>query len=82
MAEIAKAARISRQAVYLHFADRAELLVELVRHLDGKLGLEADIRRIREAASGADSIREMVAMQARRNPALWAVAREIGRAHV
>ncbi len=31
MGEIPKAARVSRPAVYLHFADRAELLVALVR---------------------------------------------------
>ena len=34
MAQIAKAARLSRQAVYLHFADRAALMVALARHLD------------------------------------------------
>ena len=31
MAQIARAARVSRQAVYLHFADRAELMVALAR---------------------------------------------------
>ena len=33
MADIAKAAGISRQAVYLHFPTRAELLVAVTRHL-------------------------------------------------
>jgi AcrR family transcriptional regulator len=35
MAQIAKAARLSRQAVYLHFADRADLMVALARHVNG-----------------------------------------------
>ena len=34
MADIAKATGISRQAVYLHFATRAELLIAAARHLD------------------------------------------------
>lgn len=34
MSDIAKAAGISRQAVYLHFPNRAELLIAATRHLD------------------------------------------------
>src|SRR3954463_2094410 len=56
MAQIAKAARVSRQAVYLHFADRADLMVALARHLDQTLGLPADIQRIADAPSGAAMI--------------------------
>jgi AcrR family transcriptional regulator len=77
MAQIAKAARVSRQAVYLHFADRADLMVALARHLDQSLGLPADIRRIAEAPSGAAMIEMQVSLQARLNPAVWAVARAL-----
>ena len=38
MATIARAARVSRQAMYLHFADRADLILALVRHADEKRG--------------------------------------------
>jgi AcrR family transcriptional regulator len=34
MSDIAKTAGISRQAVYLHFPTRAELLIATTRHLD------------------------------------------------
>ncbi|KMW56684.1 Transcriptional regulator, TetR family [Candidatus Rhodobacter oscarellae] len=34
MSDIAKAAKVSRQAVYLHFENRADLLVATARHLD------------------------------------------------
>ena len=34
MSDIAKAAGLSRQAVYLHFKTRAELLIALTRHID------------------------------------------------
>lgn len=74
MAEIAQAAKISRQAVYLHFEDRAALLVALVRHLDEGLGLAADIERLKAAPSGVESLRILVELQATRNPKLWAVA--------
>jgi AcrR family transcriptional regulator len=77
MAQIARAARVSRQAVYLHFADRAELMVALARHLDAELGLPAEIRRIADATSGAEQVEAMVSLQARTNPSLWAVARAV-----
>ena len=75
MAQIARAARVSRQAVYLHFADRADLMVAVARHLDETLGLPAEIRKIADAPTGAAMIEAMVSAQARMNPALWAVAR-------
>ena len=77
MAQIARAARVSRQAVYLHFADRAELMVALARHLDAGLGLPAEIQRIVDAKSGAEKVEAMVSLQARSNPSLWAVARAV-----
>lgn len=75
MAEIAKAAKVSRQAVYLHFADRADLLVNLVRYTDEKRGLAEEIRKIEQAPTGAAQLRAMASLQARSNPAIWAQAR-------
>jgi AcrR family transcriptional regulator len=77
MAQIAKAARLSRQAVYLHFVDRAALMVALARHVDDRLGLPADIERMMSAPTGVKMLEAAVAMQARRNPAVWAVARTL-----
>jgi AcrR family transcriptional regulator len=75
MGDIARAARLSRQAVYLHFADRGDLFLALVRHVDNKMGLEGEVRKIVEAPTGIEAVRAMVSLQARRNPDLWAVAR-------
>jgi AcrR family transcriptional regulator len=77
MAQIAKAARISRQAVYLHFADRADLMVALARHADEKRGLAEEIQRITDAPTAVAALTEMVAVQARSNPSIWAVARAV-----
>jgi AcrR family transcriptional regulator len=77
MAHIAKAARLSRQAVYLHFADRSALMLAAARHLDERLGLPEEIRRIEEAPTGVAMIAAMVSLQARRNHALWPLARAV-----
>ncbi len=75
MGDIAKAARVSRQAVYLHFEDRGSLFLALVRHTDDILHLDDEIRKIRESPSGIGAVRAMVSLQARRNPELWPMAR-------
>ena len=77
MAQIAKAARVSRQAVYLHFADRAALMVALARHLDATLGLPAEIQRVVNARTAVEVVERQVSLQARINPAVWAVARAL-----
>jgi AcrR family transcriptional regulator len=77
MAEIAKAARVSRQAVYLHFADRADLMLALVQHVDEKRGLAQDLRKIVDAPTGLAAMSEMAALQARANPGIWAIARAL-----
>jgi AcrR family transcriptional regulator len=50
MADVAAAAGVSRQSVYLHFRSRANLFVAVVRHMDA----EADIRRRCEQALAVD----------------------------
>jgi AcrR family transcriptional regulator len=77
MAQIAKAARVSRQAVYLHFADRAALMVAVARHLDERLGLPSDIQQAIDAPSGAAMLEACVSIQERRNSSVWAVARAL-----
>ncbi len=75
MAEIARAAHLSRQAVYLNFADRGDLLLALVRHVDAKRGLQREAQKIADAPTGLIALREMVSLQARMNPGVWAIAR-------
>jgi AcrR family transcriptional regulator len=75
LADVARAARVSRQALYLHFADRAALFLALVRHADERRGLAAAVQPIVDAPDGVAALREMVAMQARLNPKIWPLAR-------
>ncbi|HLZ84716.1 MAG TPA: TetR family transcriptional regulator [Caulobacteraceae bacterium] len=74
LVQIAKAAGVSRQAVYLHFADRADLYVALVRHVDEQRDLAGALRRLAAAPTGEAALQEAVDMQARMNPALWPLA--------
>jgi AcrR family transcriptional regulator len=75
LAAVAQAAGVSRQALYLHFADRADLFLALVRHVDEQRGLPDAVARVQNAPTALDSLREFVAMQARMNPSLWPLAR-------
>jgi AcrR family transcriptional regulator len=60
MEDIAKAANVSRQAVYLHFGSRADLLVATVRHVDEVLGLEERLKKVNTAGSGAEILDALV----------------------
>jgi AcrR family transcriptional regulator len=75
LAHVARAARVSRQALYLHFADRADLFLALVRYADEQRGVPAAVQRVQDAPTGVAALREMAAMQARLNPAIWPLAR-------
>src|SRR5688572_26226208 len=77
MAEIGKAAGLSRQAVYLHFEDRADLMLSLVRYVHENFGIAEETRAIDAAPTGVAALRQWVSLQARLNPAIWPVARAI-----
>lgn len=49
MGAVADGAGITRQALYLHFPSKAELLVALARHVDDTLGIDARVAAAREA---------------------------------
>jgi AcrR family transcriptional regulator len=52
MADIAKAAGISRQAVYLHFPSRADLLIAATRYLDELKDSDERLKASRSARTG------------------------------
>lgn len=56
MTDIAKTAGISRQAVYLHFPTRAELLIATTRHLDEIKNVDARLEPSRTAATGLERL--------------------------
>jgi AcrR family transcriptional regulator len=68
MGAIARAAGLSRQALYLLFEDKADLFIGLLRFVDGRRGLVEEIAKIRDAPTGVDALLALVDMQARLNP--------------
>lgn len=77
MSQVARAVGISRQALYLHFADRASLLEALVEHVDDREELAAGVAAVEAAPDGAAKIRAWVRMQASRNPRIAPFARAL-----
>ncbi|MBV8981084.1 MAG: TetR/AcrR family transcriptional regulator [Acidimicrobiia bacterium] len=77
MAAVAERAGVSRQALYLHFADRATLLLELSRFADSSLRTPARQRRVDEAPTARAAFREAIALQAWLKPRLRGVAKAL-----
>ena len=57
MGDIAKAAGISRQAVYLHFASRTELMIATTNYVDEVKGLNERLNRFKAATTGTHAER-------------------------
>ena len=60
MADIAKVAGVSRQALYLHFPNRAELLVATTRHIDTVKNVDERLARSRSASSGVERLHAFI----------------------
>lgn len=56
MGDIARESGISRQAVYLHFASRTDLLVAATRYLDEELDVDSRLAPSRAATSGVERL--------------------------
>jgi len=56
MSDVAKRAGVSRQAVYLHFDNRADLLIATTHYMDDILGSEARLGPSRAAQSGIERL--------------------------
>jgi AcrR family transcriptional regulator len=77
MSAVARATGVSRQALYLHFADRATLLLAVADHIDEREGLRAAIAEVEAAPDAPAQVRAWVEMQARRNPSIAPLARAL-----
>ena len=77
MADIARQAGISRQAVYLHFASRAELLEATTRFIDSELGLEERLAPSRAAQSGRERLALYVGFWGNYIPEIYGVAKAL-----
>jgi AcrR family transcriptional regulator len=77
MGDIAKAAGISRQAVYLHFPTRAELLTATARHIDDAKGVNDRLAASRAATGGAERLDAFIEAWGNYIPEIHGVARAL-----
>jgi AcrR family transcriptional regulator len=77
MADIARETGISRQAVYLHFPSRAELMIAAVRYLDDVAGMEDRVKKFREAGSGVEILEAFVEFMGEHIESIYGVAKAL-----
>ena len=77
MGDIAKATGISRQAVYLHFASRTDLLVAATRYLDEILDVDSRLAPSRAAKSGIERLDLYIECWGNYIPEIYGVAKAL-----
>lgn len=73
--EIAREAGVSRQAIYLHFGNRAGLLLAVGQHVDESERLAEAARDVHSAKTGVAELDAFVRLQADYTPRIAAIAK-------
>lgn len=77
MSDIARRTGISRQAVYLHFPSRAELLIATTRYIDEVKDVDARLAASRAADDGLDRLDAFIEAWGNYIPEIHGVARAL-----
>lgn len=77
MGDIAKESKISRQAVYLHFASRTELLIAATLYRGDLLDVEGRLAPSRAATNGVDRLRLYIEFWGNFVPEIYGVAKPL-----
>jgi AcrR family transcriptional regulator len=77
MADIARAAGVSRQAVYLHFENRTDLLIATTRHIDEIKDIDARLAGSRAAKTGIDRLNAYICAWGNYIPEIYGVAKAL-----
>ena len=75
MSDIAKAVGISRQAVYLHFPTRTDLIVATVQYVDEVKGLNARMAQLETISSALDLLDEAIEVWGNYIPEIYGLAK-------
>lgn len=75
MSDIAKKAGISRQALYLHFPTRAELLIATARYLDEVRNVDQRLAASRAASTGVERLNAFIEAWGNYIPEIYGVAK-------
>ncbi|WP_246162184.1 TetR/AcrR family transcriptional regulator [Roseovarius faecimaris] len=77
MSDIAKAAGVSRQALYLHFPNRTELFIATTKYQDEVFGIQDSLTPSREATSGYDRLDAFVTAWGAHIPKIYGIAKTL-----
>jgi AcrR family transcriptional regulator len=77
MSDIAAAAGVSRQALYLHFSSRTELLVETTRYGDEVRGVEERVNQCRIAPTGVGVLEAYIDFWGNYLPEIYGIAKAL-----
>ncbi|HSF95614.1 MAG TPA: TetR/AcrR family transcriptional regulator [Thermohalobaculum sp.] len=77
MADIARRAGVSRQAVYLHFPTRAELLIATTHHIDAVKKADDRLAASRTAATGPERLDAFIEAWGNYIPEIYGVGRAL-----
>jgi AcrR family transcriptional regulator len=72
--EVARAAGVSRQALYINFGSRAGLLAALVVYVDEIGGLQAKIANVLDSPTALSALEALVDFRARYTPSIYRLA--------
>lgn len=73
--DVAAEARVSRQAVYLHFGSRTGLLIAMVQHIDSQGALPDLVDQVFNAPSAVEALEAVATLHAEYHPMIHQVAR-------
>jgi len=77
MSAIAKEAGISRQAVYIHFESRTELMIATLNYVDEVKGLDERFNQFREAKTGLAQLDACVEVWGNYIPEIYSLAKAL-----
>jgi AcrR family transcriptional regulator len=77
LSDIAQAAGISRQAIYLHYSSRAELLIATVRYVDEVHDLDQRLSFFRQASGGLQTLQAYVEFWGSYIPEIYGLAKAL-----
>lgn len=77
MSDIAKATGISRQAVYLHFANRTDLMLATIKYVDDVKGLDERLKALNKARDSVELLEKIIEVWGGYIPEIYGIAKGV-----